>query len=139
MKYSKFKSIYWSFISNFLRIYQNVTQILMYLPLLLKCTVPSAVPSNHCSFPAPTEPEGHKNNISSGLKLPQKSREKSLLPPAELGRSEILAGRSEILTVAETCHDLSRELLLLCLYLSPHFTFHPIYVQCNVFFTFYIQ
>ena len=72
----------------------------------------------------------------TGLKLPQKSREKSLLPPAELGRSEILAGRSEILAVAETCRDLSRELVLLFLYLSPHFTFHPIYVQCSVLFTF---
>ena len=60
----------------------------------------------------------------SGLKLPQKSREKSLLPPAGLGRSEILAGRSEILAVAETRHELSRQLLLYyCLYLSPIYLF----------------
>ena len=48
-----------------------------------------------------------------GLNLPQKSREKSLLPPAGLGRSEILAGRSEILAVAETRRELPRQLLLL--------------------------
>ena len=59
----------------------------------------------------------------SGLKLPQKSREKSLLPPAGLGRSEILAGRSEILAVAETRRDLPRQLSLYCLYLSPIYLF----------------
>ena len=56
---------------------------------------------------------------SPGLKLPQKSREKSLLPPAGLGRSEILAGRSEILAVAEARHDFPRKLSLYHLYLSP--------------------
>ena len=61
-----------------------------------------------------------------GLKLPQKSREKSLLPPAGLGRSEILAGRSEILAVAETHRKLPRQLLLYCLYFSP------IYIQENL-------
>ena len=60
-----------------------------------------------------------KNLCATGLKLPQKSREKSLLPPAGLGRSEILAGRSEILAVAKTRHKLPRRLLLYCLYLSP--------------------
>ena len=60
---------------------------------------------------------------TSGLKLPQKSREKSLLPPAGLGRSEILAGRSEILTVAETRRELPCKLLLYCLYLSPIYLF----------------
>ena len=59
----------------------------------------------------------------AGLKLPQKSREKSLLSPAGLGRSEILAGRSEILAVAETRRELSRQLLLYCLYLSPIYLF----------------
>ena len=61
--------------------------------------------------------------IKPGLKLPQRSREKSLLPPAGLGRSEILAGRSEILAVAETRHELPRQLLLYCLYLSPIYLF----------------
>ena len=59
----------------------------------------------------------------TGLKLPQKSREKSLLPPAGLGRSEFLAGRSEILAVAETRRELPRQLLLYCLYLSPIYLF----------------
>ena len=62
----------------------------------------------------------------SGLKLPQKRREKSLFPPAELGRSEILAERSEFLAVTETCGDLSNQLSLYHVYLSLHFTYHPI-------------
>ena len=74
----------------------------------------------------------------SGLKLPQKSREKSLLPPAGLGRSEILAGRSEILAVAETRRELPRQLLLDCLYLSPIYLFLSLYIQCCVLFKFFI-
>ena len=72
----------------------------------------------------------------TGLKLPQKSREKSLLPPAWLGRSEILAGRSEILSVAETRRDLPRQLSLYCLCLLFIY-FHPIYIQCCVLFKFF--
>ena len=63
------------------------------------------------------------NTAPPGLKLPQKSREKSLLPPGELGRSEILAGRSEILAAAETRLNLPRQLSLYCLYLSPIYLF----------------
>ena len=55
------------------------------------------------------------NYYCTGLKLHQRSREKSLLPQAELGRSELLAGRSEILNVAETCLDLPCQLSLYCL------------------------
>ena len=73
----------------------------------------------------------------SGLKLPQKSREKSLLPPAGLGRSEILAGRSEMLAVAETRREFPHQLLLYCLCLLFIY-FHPIYIQCCVLFKFFI-
>ena len=68
-------------------------------------------------------PDKGLQSLFTGLKLPQKSREKSLLPPAGLGRSEILAGRSEILAVAETRCELPRQLLLYCLYLSPIYLF----------------
>ena len=77
---------------------------------------------------------------TSGLKLPQKSREKSLLPPAGLGRSEILAGRSEILAVAETRHGLPRQLSLYCLYLSPIYLFPSyLYTMLCPFKIFHIQ
>ena len=66
----------------------------------------------------------------AGLKLPQKSREKSLLPPVGLGRrrswqGEVRFSLSQRCVV--TCRVNSHYIVFICLLFIY---FHPIYIQC---------